>query len=288
MFGYVRTDVPNMYIKDVVLYKAMYCGLCKSLGKTCGNLSRFTLNYDLTFLSVFCHNILGEDVKIEKKRCIAHWIIKRPVAKRDALTERIAALNLILAYHKLSDDISDEKKGRLKRAIFKKAYKKAVKAEPELNSIVKKHYESLSTYEKATGDSIDVAADFFGNMMVDTVGVLLNGRFNEDIKGLSYNLGKWIYLIDAVDDFDDDIKKGNYNVFVNAYKDIKDKKTFLTEKRADLQVIFGTILSDIADFSSRIEYKFNKDLTDNILLSGLNVQTKNVMENRKCRNSMKY
>ena len=288
MFGYVRTDVPNMYVKDVVLYKAMYCGLCKSLGKTCGNVSRFTLNYDLTFLSIFCHNVLGEDVKIEKKHCIAHWITRRPVAKSDALTERIAALNLILAYFKLSDDVTDENKGRLKRKFFSRAYKKAVKREPELNEIVKSKYQALIEYEKTMGDSIDISADFFGNMMKELVNVILGDAISDDIKGLSYNIGKWIYLIDAVDDFDKDIKRGSYNVFVNAYKGVKDKTTLLSEKRTDLEVIFGAILSDIACFSSKIEYKFNKDLTDNILLSGLREQTKKILENKKCKNTMKY
>ena len=65
MFGYVKTDLPNMYVKDVILYKAMYCGLCKGIGKTCGQKSRLLLNYDLTFLSVFAHNLLDVDVKIE-------------------------------------------------------------------------------------------------------------------------------------------------------------------------------------------------------------------------------
>ena len=58
MFGYVKTDLPNMYVKDTVLYKAMYCGLCKGIGKVCGQKGRLALNYDLTFLSVFVHNIL--------------------------------------------------------------------------------------------------------------------------------------------------------------------------------------------------------------------------------------
>ncbi|MBR0190231.1 MAG: hypothetical protein IJQ23_07605, partial [Clostridia bacterium] len=70
MFGYLTTDFPNLYVKDVVLYKAAYCGLCKSIGRTCGTKGRFLLNYDLTFLSVFIHNVLGEDFEIKKQRCI--------------------------------------------------------------------------------------------------------------------------------------------------------------------------------------------------------------------------
>ena len=52
MFGYVKTDMPNMFVKDTVLYKAMYCGLCKGIGNVCGTKGRLLLNYDLAFLSL--------------------------------------------------------------------------------------------------------------------------------------------------------------------------------------------------------------------------------------------
>ena len=99
MFGYIKTDMPNMYVKDTVLYQAMYCGLCKGLGKSCGQKARFVLNYDLTFLSVLLHNLANIDVKVEKQHCVIHPIRKRPIAESDELTERIACLNVILAYY---------------------------------------------------------------------------------------------------------------------------------------------------------------------------------------------
>ena len=127
MFGYVKTDFPYLYVKDTVLYKAMYCSLCKGIAKTCGQKGRFLLNYDLTFLSVLVHNLMGIDVKIEKQRCVIHHIRKRPIALVDKLTERFASLNVILAHYKLNDDVIDGGKGKLGRAYFNSAYKKAKK-----------------------------------------------------------------------------------------------------------------------------------------------------------------
>ena len=115
MFGYVKTDNPNMFVKDTVLYRSMYCGLCKGIGRTCGQRARFALNYDLTFLSVLMHNILDIDVDIKKQHCIIHWFGKKPVAVPDELTDRIGALNIILAYYKLNDDVIDNNKGRIKQ-----------------------------------------------------------------------------------------------------------------------------------------------------------------------------
>ena len=238
MFGYVTTDLPNLYVKDTVLYKAAYCGLCKSIGKVCGINGRFLLNYDLAFLSVFIHNVSGVDFNVEKQHCILHAITKRPIAIPDATSERIAALNVILAYHKLTDDVIDNGKGRIKRSLFKKAYKKAKKAEPVLDGIVKANYDKLLTYERQNTDSIDFAADPFGNMMRELVKELLADKFTEEAGELAYNLGKWIYLIDAADDYDKDKKKGAFNVFVNAYGS-QDKKTFLEGNGNDLEFIFA-------------------------------------------------
>lgn len=281
MFGYVKTDMPNMYVKDTVLYKAMYCGLCKGIGKVSGQRGRLVLNYDLTFLSVFLHNVLGVDVKVEKQRCIIHHIRKRPVAVPDELTERIAALNVILAYYKVCDDVIDSKKGRLKRALINKAYKRAKKKEPELNRIVKERYDELLKYEKINGNSIDFASDPFGKMMQEVVAQLIGDCVTEDLLAIAYDLGKWIYLIDALDDFDKDIKKKNYNVFVNSYIEIKSRKELTEKKAQDLSIVFGSVLNDIADKAKNISYKFNHDLVDNILLKGLFLQTKTIMESKK-------
>ena len=288
MFGYLTTDFPNLYVKDTVLYKSAYCGLCKSIGQVCGTKGRFLLNYDLTFLSVFTHNVIGKDFTIEKQHCILHTITKRPVAVPDELSRRIAALNVILAYYKLSDNVIDEGKGKFKRSIFKRAYKKARKAEPVLDNIVKTNYDALIKYEKQNSDSIDIVSDPFGVMMKEIVKELVADKFTDNIGELCYNLGKWIYLIDALDDFDKDKIKRNFNVFINAYKDIADKKTFLTEKKQDLEFIFGGILSEIYRCAKNVSYNFNHDLTDNILLRGIFEQTKNVMENKKCKTSIKF
>ena len=288
MFGYVKTDFPNMYVKDTVLYKAMYCGLCKGLGKACGQKSRLVLNYDLTFLSVLLHNLLNIDVKIEKQRCVIHQIRKRPIAIPDALTERIAALNVILAYYKLNDDVLDNGKGKLKKSFFKSSYKKAKLKEPILDKIVKERYAELIKLEKKQCDSIDIISDPFGKMLSEVVEVLASEIADDNVKELTYNLGKWIYLIDALDDFDKDKKKKNFNVFINMFPEIDGKDKLIENKKEEIIITFAAVLNRISELSKSLNYKFNHDLTDNVLMRGLNIQTKTVMENKKCKNTTKF
>ena len=120
MFGYIQPDIPYMYVKDGLLYKALYCGLCKSIGCACGQTARLALSYDMTFLSALLHNIMHTDVKVESRRCGVHPFVKRPVAGDDEITRTVACLNTALTYFKLSDDVEDEKKGRAARRFFKK------------------------------------------------------------------------------------------------------------------------------------------------------------------------
>ena len=50
MFGYVKTDKPEMKVKEYEAYRGLYCSLCKAMGKHFGVFSRLTLSYDITFL----------------------------------------------------------------------------------------------------------------------------------------------------------------------------------------------------------------------------------------------
>ena len=218
MFGYVKPDTPYLYMKDDTLYKALYCGVCKSIGKCAGTCARFTLTYDCAFLSAVIHNLLGCDVVIKREHCIVHPITKRPVARPDDISISIGALNVILAYFKVVDDINDNGRGRMAKLFLNGAFKRAKKREPNLEKIVRENYAKLSEFEKAGEDSIDKIADPFANLLAQLSNELLKDKSTEASYQYFYNFGKWIYLIDALDDYDKDIKKGNYNPFYAAYK----------------------------------------------------------------------
>ena len=66
MFGYIRTDVSEMRVRENEYYRAVYCGLCRSQGKCTGQCSRFTLNYDIVFLALLRLAVNGEKIEIKK------------------------------------------------------------------------------------------------------------------------------------------------------------------------------------------------------------------------------
>ena len=165
MFGYIRTDEPYLYKKDETLYNSMYCGVCKAIGKSCGQKARLSLNYDITFLSIIIHNLLGEDIAIKNQRCVAHWIKPRPIAQNSNLLNLMADINVLLAYYKCNDDVIDNNKGKIKREILKTGYKKAIKRNLEIANLIDKMYKDLRELEKKNCTSIDMVCEPFSIMM---------------------------------------------------------------------------------------------------------------------------
>ena len=277
MFGYVRADTPYLYIKDDTLYKAAYCGLCKGIAQSCGHTARFGLSYDITFLSVILHNIAGVDFKIEKQRCASHCIRARLMAETDDLTETLGALNTALVYYKCTDDIADGDRGKAKRLFFKKGFKRVKKNYPQIEKIVRENMTAQAQTEKTNTDSLDRAADATATMLAQFTNYALGEKATEHTYGLFYAVGKWIYLIDALDDYDKDLKKGAYNPFVLAYRAPSLKRLMESEEGKEIEFAFHSLFYDIREHLSEIKFHYNRDLTDNILLRGLPATTKRIM-----------
>ena len=278
MFGYIRTDEPYLYKKDEVLYNAVYCGLCKSIGRLCGQAARFGLTYDVTFLSVLLHNLSDTDVKIKKQRCAAHWIKRRNVALADGITEKMAALNVILCYYKALDDFVDTGKRGFRSVLFKSGYVRAKRRYPEIDKIVSDCYGRLSRLEKEKCSSVDIAADPFSVLSAELSALVLGEKSTEHTESTFYFLGKWIYLIDALDDFDKDVKSGNYNVFSLAYAGVKSGAELLAAHREEIFGTFNSVFYHLKEGYEKAEFYFNKDLAENVLMRGIPKRTDAVMK----------
>ena len=260
----------------------MYCGVCKGIAQSCGQGARMGLTYDVTFLSVILHNIAGIDVKIEKQHCLTHCIRSKMMANVDDMTKKLGALNTALVYYKYTDDILDGDKGRGKRLWFVSGHKKTVRNYPEIERIVRENLAAQQETEKSKTDSLDRAADASANMMAELSDYLLEDKKTPYTHDLFYAVGKWIYLIDALDDYDKDKKKGAYNPFVLSYS-CEDKADLMKRRQKDVEFVFHSLFFDIRENLSKIKFHFNRDLSDNILLRGLPSETKRVMCSTACK-----
>lgn len=273
MFGYINPDAPYLFKKDETLYKALYCGLCKSIGAGCGQCARTALTYDMAFTSALVHNIRGEDVKILRARCVLHILRRRPVTAVDNTTVAIGCINTLLAYYKLCDDKADSDKRGIFRHLYKKGFKKATKKHPQAEAIIKKYTSNQAELEKAKCAIVDEACEPSANMMKELSEYLLGEYSNAETQKLFYALGKWVYLADALDDYDKDVKKDRYNVLYNAYGGASKRET-VEKNKAELEFIFNSLFADMRHALSNIKFHFNHDLTDNIILRGIPLKTR--------------
>ena len=109
MYGYLRIHVPELKVREQEYYRAVYCGLCRTMGKCTGQCSRMTLSYDFTLFALARMALTGETVTFKHRRCIAHPLRKRPMAESTPALRLCAYASAILAHHKVKDDLRDER-----------------------------------------------------------------------------------------------------------------------------------------------------------------------------------
>ena len=109
MLGYIRTQGPELRLRDYEIYRALYCGLCRHMGKCTGQCSRFSLSYDFVFLAAVRISILNEPVTTILSRCPVHPLHKRKTVKDSETLKYCADASALLTYHKCRDDLADER-----------------------------------------------------------------------------------------------------------------------------------------------------------------------------------
>lgn len=274
MFGYVTPAKSKLRQQDYVLYRAFYCGTCKAIGEKFGQFARYTVSYDSAFLAALISDCLDYPQKIEEQSCIGDPFKKKPMIVNNALMEKLAAVNIILAYYKLRDDVIDgDKNKRVAIKILSKAYNKAKAVVPECDQTVSGWYEKLREQEKAGEESVDKVSHCFAMMMKDLFANLLEDKADEQILSLAYNVGKFVYLADALDDVDEDFKSGNYNPLLKAFPGYQNRKQFISDNKEDLEFLFAfTVNKAIASFNDR-KYTQSYSLLENVVYYGLREKT---------------
>ncbi len=207
MFGYIKPMTEELKVKEHELYKSVYCGLCRAMGEHICTSNRLTLSYDIVFLALVRAALTDEKIHVEKRRCPVHPIKKRNHAFIPETLKYCAGVSAILTYYNIQDDIKDSKsiKPRLLLPSAKKYLRKA--GLPELGERISGYLNELSNLEK-DGGSLDRNAECFGKLLGE---VFAYDTVSSAAYETGYHVGKWIYIIDAADDYEKDKKSGEYN-----------------------------------------------------------------------------
>ncbi len=220
MFGYVKVYQPELKMGEFEHYRGVYCALCKQLGKRYGFLARMTLSYDFTFLALFYMALSDECPGFKRGRCAFNPLKKRTCCCESTALADAADAAALLVYYKTRDTVADSGfwKGLAARFLLlfsSRGHKKAVRAKPEFEQLVADCMRQQAELEQAAVPLIDAAAEPTARMLAYLAAqAARDDREKRILERFGYCLGRWIYLIDAADDLEDDLKNGNYNAFV--------------------------------------------------------------------------
>lgn len=271
MFGYINIYKDELKIKDYNIFKSYYCGLCKALGNRYNQAVRLGLNYDFTFLAILVDSIYDNTTKTQNLGCIKSVGKKQTVVDNKAV-DFCSDMSIILTYYKLLDDIRDDKS--IKAAVAVIPYFFAIrKLKGKYNDLidsVKNNLSQLSQTEKQKSNESDKAAHPFAQIMADMFELA-----NPALKVMGYNLGRFIYFADAIDDMDSDLKSGSYNVLNVLYSYNGDASDYIKESiRQSLYLTLGAV----ADEYEKLPKFKNKDILDNIIYIGIRAKSDSLIE----------
>ena len=281
MFGYVTPDKPNMYMRDYVLFRAYYCGLCHTMKKESGQLARLTVNYDAAFIAAFFHDLTGEKREIIEKGCVLNPK-KRPVIKGTPLMREIARLNLILAGMKLADDKADGESNLFRRIALSRRIKRARKKSPDLAALADECLKKQLAEEKS-GAFLNAAAEPFSDLMKKVFRHLAGDKNSEAVENMGYLLGKYVYFMDALDDYDEDVKKGRFNPFYRTFG-APSFAALKESKGEDLAFIMEDLVKGVENSYKEVDMGENEGVITNTLWYGLRSRITTVLgrEDGKC------
>lgn len=277
IFGYIRINKMDLTYREFENYKSFYCGLCKILKRDYTEVSRLSINYDITFLILVLTSVYLPKSEIFYEKCVVSPIKKKPHLQNE-FTEYAAAMNVLLTYGKLEDNVRDSGgiKDRFLRRAYKTTYIKAKNKYPHKADIIKYYLDELNKLEIEGCTSIDHTSNTFGNIMRE-VFMYKEDKYKDILGELGFNLGKYIYILDAFEDLDKDIESGEYNPF----KEYRDNIEEL-EKRVERNILM--CLSKTENAIEKLDIRINKRIIDNIIYSGVYLRFKGILA-RKSRSN---
>lgn len=280
MFGYVGIT-KDLEAGQRGLWQTFMCGLCFSTKKLFGNLPRMFISNDINFFNVLFHSVENVDVQLEQSRCFSHPVKKRSVLKPTFLTDKLAVANVVLTYWNVYDDVVDGGGTKKKAALFlfKNAYRKAQTQWKKLDEAICARYNRLRELERSGCTVLDEVAHSFAALSQDFCKLVLEEHSNEHVETLCYNVGKWIYLIDALDDVQKDLKRKNYNPFVACYglKSVGD----LLKRQEEVNFVMYAVLNRIAQCFNDMNLSKYICVLKNVLFESIREKTEQVLEKLK-------
>lgn len=291
MFGYIKPYNLELKLRELNEFRAFYCGICTSL-HTKRYITKFLLTYDSVFYAILLTALSGKKLSYKKRFC--GLTLKRVVYFESDEIEKAARDFILLLRYKLLDDFKDE------RGIF--SYLKYILAKflgssdnsksfVSLESELKRLLFEFSEMEKRRVPSVEKLGKKFGEI-VALFFKTIKDVSDEQLRLLSdfsTKLGEYVYVLDAFDDLERDIRKGRYNPLIYEYGYSADKSIdeFIGYLKPNIRKYVRKLMVEITNLYNQLELKTYKSLLDNVIYFGLEREMERVLSSRKKKSNIR-
>ncbi len=280
MLGYVKAFKPEMKMKDYELYKGIYCSLCRALGRNYSPIAQLFLSYDFAFAAVLRLAAMQNGCSFVRKSCPYNPAKKCMICRSREELDFCSHAIIITVFYKVLDNMRD---GGFKSKLI--AYflypivflmhKKARRLAPDVDKIIGESMEIQAETEKKKAVGIDEAAHPSADALGKIFSLGFDGERKNALYSLGYMVGRYVYILDAADDLEEDLKNGSFNPFAEEYREIKDKQEEFIQRVTGM---LNLTQSNALDALDSVDKKRFEDILENIVLEGLDFSTERVLK----------
>lgn len=265
MFGYVRYSKPDLTFRDFYKYRAYYCGVCNSIKNNFGQINRLALNYDIVFLALLLSGTCGGDDKYQFKKCMLNPFKNRKIIINQ-YTDYCSSINVLFFYFKLIDDYKDNKSvpSLLISKVLYKSYLKVKHRYPLKEKVMREGMDRIHLLEKSHKTTLDEMSQAFGEILGEMF--VYDSAYPQFglLREIGINMGKLVYVLDCIDDLQEDIKRKRFNPLIGTCQYPIDKKV-------------ESLLDEIKRLAMQLDIKHSKEIIVNIVNQGLRNKSNSVL-----------
>jgi len=262
MFGYITPDPGRLDDAQKQRYRAYYCGLCHSLHSRYGQAGRLSLSNDMTFLAILLCSMYSPAESQKAVRCAVHPVKKHTFLKSEWI-DFAADMNVLLFWLKCRDRQLDDGPlaGTAGEKVFRKKAKQAEARWPVQAEGIKTALNRLWELERSGNPDPDALCNLSGEMLGACFVPKPDDMWASGLRAVGEGLGRFVYWMDAWEDYDSDIRNGRFNP-LKVYHSRDDYEDFV---RNTLELL----ISDATEAFEILPLEEDLGLLRNILYSGV-------------------
>ncbi len=253
MIGYMRPFKRQMTRQERFHYNRMYCGMCRCLRYLYGITASVMVNYELVDMLLLLEAVQEEPFVSAKMSCsLTPLMWMEMCTVQNPAIAAAARIAVLAADWEVRDNLLDAPvpswKDKLLAGFTGPKAQKALKAFTGDYDYLKPFYDSYMALERSAqqdGHTVSFsrlteACGQLGGAAMTILTAEEHCPQAETLRQIACLWGEWVYLTDAVDDYEKDVRSGAFNP-LRLPEAPKDMEAFLREKERQANLLLSLL-----------------------------------------------